>query len=107
MRRGAKPPKGKAKLAVARKSPENEGSRGRDLEKRLAEALDELQTRDRELVEAREQLTAAHAQVSESHEQQAATSEILRVISSSPTEIEPVLDRMAESAARYCQASAV
>jgi len=104
MRRGAKPPKGKAKLAVARKSPENEGSRGRDLEKRLAEALDELQTRDRELVEAREQLTAAHAQVSESHEQQAATSEILRVISSSPTEIEPVLDRMAESAARYCQA---
>jgi signal transduction histidine kinase len=104
MRRGAKPPKGKAKLAVARKSPENEGSRVRDLEKRLAEALDELQTRDRELVEAREQLTAAHAQVSESHEQQTATSEILRVISSSPTEIEPVLDRMAESAARYCQA---
>ena len=40
MRRGPKPAKSKeAKPPVARKSPKDDGSRVRDLEKRLAEAL--------------------------------------------------------------------
>jgi len=63
MRWGAKPAKARveAKPPVARESLENEGPRGgRELEKRLAEAL----------------------------EQQTATSEILRVTSSSPTRCE-------------------
>ncbi|HVF24771.1 MAG TPA: GAF domain-containing protein [Anaerolineales bacterium] len=55
--------------------------------------FNELQTRNRE--------------VTESLEQQTATSDILRVIAGSPTEIQPVLEAVAHNAARLCDADDV
>jgi two-component system, NtrC family, sensor kinase len=41
-------------------------------------------------------------ELSEAREQLAATSEILRVISSSPTDVQPVFDTIVRSAVRLC-----
>jgi len=74
MRQRPKPLKPKAKLPVAAKSPQNQSSKVRDLEMRLAEAL----------------------------EREKATGEILRVIGISSTDIQPVFATVAETAARLC-----
>jgi GAF domain-containing protein len=55
-----------------------------------------------ELQENNLALTEAHAHVTEALEQQTATAEILRVISSSPTDAQPVFDTIVRSAVRLC-----
>src|SRR5262249_18181122 len=97
MRRGPKPAKSKeAQPPVARKSPKDD-SRVRDLEKRLAEAL------QRE-ADALRQLQTSHRERAEVQEQQAATAEILQVISQSPTDVQPVFAAAVANAARLCDA---
>ena len=49
-----------------------------------------------------EEVQARNREISEALEQQTATGAILRVIAASPTDIQPVLQVVAESAARFC-----
>src|SRR5215813_1388823 len=79
-----------ARLGVSKKKGPRSSELGQ-LKEQLSRISDLLESRERELAAATERETA--------------TGEILRVIASSPSDLKPVLDVVAENAARLCDAS--
>src|SRR5262249_26887619 len=69
-----------------------------------ASPTDDLASAERRIQELIKRLAQARGELAEAQERQAATAEILRVISSSPTDLQSVLAEIAAGAARLCDA---
>src|SRR5262245_18911760 len=80
-------------------------ARLRVTKKKKSPRADELSQLKEELRRVSEQLESCKRELTGATEQQTATGEILRVIAGSSTNLQPVLDTVAQNAARLCEAT--
>ena len=96
--KGSKSKKAKLRRPVVKTSLAKLAQTNAELRQQLAESLERENATADESQDCNRQLTDAF-------DQQTATSEILRVIASSLTNLQPLLDTMAENAAKLCDAT--
>jgi sugar-specific transcriptional regulator TrmB len=101
----SKKSKAKPRRPVVKKSLAEHAQTIAELRQELAQSLQREKTTASENVRLFKELQECNRDLTEALEQKTATSEILRVIASSPNDLQPVFDAIVESASRLCKAN--
>src|SRR5215469_7770868 len=101
-KKGSKTTRTKQRRPKVKTSVAEQAQTTAELRQQLAESLRRERTTATENVRLSKELQERNAELREALEHQTATSEVLCIISRSPTDVQPVLDAIVESATRVC-----